>query len=67
MSFLSQNDQQNSLSHRLIVLLSEKKTTVVSSCVRKERGRPLAEVQSVEPVLSSFLMRPFDILLFLSL
>ena len=43
-------------SHTLIAILSEK-PTLVFSCFREERGRPLDEVRSVEPVLSHFLIR----------
>ena len=45
--------------------LVDKKTTLVFSCVREERGRLLAEVRSVKPVLPSFLISTINILFFL--
>ena len=60
--FLCASKPANFFSLWLITLLSEK-TTLVSSCVREERGPP-AKVRSVELVLSSFLIRSFNVLFF---
>ena len=61
---LSQNDQTNSFSYWSFVLISENDLGHVSALRPRTKLIPKIEAQSVEPVLSPFLMRSLNVLFF---